>query len=693
MRILSTTLLSAQKSPSRTPAISLQARNLLHGVVDLLWERLYTGSEADCPHALTLPGDGSLIRLRITPAVDNRKLYRQRVINPGSDSDFNQWTYLNQYNIVNCAACSLGAEVSLFWIKSNGEINLLKSLDNGTTWQSIEYPGYSPTNDVSGLAAAYKPNGDLALFFTVNSVLYIIKRISGVWQSREAWDKTAGDLTGVTAYYDGDWKLLVCGRDTAGNFKVWSLVYGDGDEVSAGTWSNLKEIASAPADGAYEYNNLFLDKPDEYRCFYVEKFTGTESYSRPFWSHTLPDTSFLENRWREPVPFATESPSGLALAHHGTEAWLSMPSGVWRAGLAEESLDLSKDVLAVKAVNIPLSPGGIQGDFPFIVELRNDRGRYSQLLAQNSPLAIGCRIDFSPGYRTSQGNEYSSGLSFTLQAYEHTCSGGKAGLLLYAADGWTALENWIARYQFRWNKPDRYGDPVQEANIKEIITQILARSGLKLDVISQSTVAAGFCPDFTIHPGDNGKTVINRLLSFIPDVLFLEGDTAYLVDPLAADSATYSYFSPLEKGNSLISPLEKGGLRGIFHTILEGRYRTSNWKINRVRVEGNGVLAESFAWDEVQKQGDILEMVEDLNLDTAARAHERGEAYLRQAEIDSISGFIRVPVNCGQQLYDVVEITDPGAGLAASKRRILGITLTYLPSKGQYDQKLILGKV
>ncbi len=190
-------------------------------------------------------------------------------------------------------------------------------------------------------------------------------------------------------------------------------------------------------------------------------------------------------------------------------------------------------------------------------------------------------------------------------------------------------------------------------------------------MISQSTVATGFYPDFTIHPGDNGRSTISRLLSFIPDILFLEGNTAYLINPLDTDPSIYSY--------------------GSGHDILEGRYRTGGWKHNRLRIEGPGILTESFAWDEIKKQGDILELIEDLNLTTTARAEDRGDAILRKTEIEHLSGFIRVPVNCGQQLYDVIEITDPGVGLTAAKKRVLGIALSYLPKKAEYEQKLILG--
>ncbi len=661
MRTLTPLLLTAQKSDSRIPAVRVEAKNLTNSVVNLKWERLYTRSEDNGPHALTLPGDGSLLRLRITPPADNRKLYRQRVTSPGPVSDFSAWTYLSQYNILACAACSLGAEVSLFWVKGSGEIDHAQSSDYGAAWPVFDYPGYAPIGNVNQMAAAYKPNGDLALFFTDATCLYVIQRLSGVWQSLAAWDKTTGDLFGVATVYDGDWKLLVNGKDTAGNFKVWSVIFGDGDEIATGSWSALKEIASSPSDAGYEFTDLFLDKPDTFRCFFTEKYSGVAAYNRPFWSHTLPDTAFLENRWREPVPFETESEHGLALAHSGDYAWLEMPSGIWRASLWPQTLDLSPDILAIKSL-LDRDNGELT------VVLDNNSGKYnSHGTGDLSILETGCQIDFSPGYRTTAGNEYSSGLSFALQAFEYVNSPGRANLVLYASNGWKALENWTARGQLRWNQTPA------TTPVKEILAQVLARAGIKLNVISESSTVTGFYPDFTIHPGENGKATIKRLLSYIPDTLFLEGNAAYLMNPLVSDLAVYTY--------------------GTDHVIYEGRYRSGAGKINRVKVEGPGALADSFAWEEIQRQGDILEMVEDINIGAAGEALERGAAYLRQAEVESESGSIRIPVNCGQQPYDVIAIIDPGAGLAAAKRRVLGMTLTFVPAKGEYEQTLRLGGV
>ncbi|MHB8104661.1 MAG: hypothetical protein ACYDG5_03885, partial [Dehalococcoidales bacterium] len=93
MRTLTSTLLAAQKQGTSVPYIKVEAFSKIAGVDKYSWTRLYDGSENDYFHALTIAGDGSLIRARITPPGDAQKLYRQRVSNPGPGNDFSQWTY------------------------------------------------------------------------------------------------------------------------------------------------------------------------------------------------------------------------------------------------------------------------------------------------------------------------------------------------------------------------------------------------------------------------------------------------------------------------------------------------------------------------------------------------------------------------------------------------------------------------
>ena len=667
MRSLSATLLAAQQKESMTPCVKVRAVNKNSGVARQDWTRLYTGTEDEYFHGMTMPGDSSLVRIRITPVSDSRKLYRQRVVNPGNGSDYSQWTYTNQYDTVRAAAASNGAEASIIWIKSNREIRRIKSTDYGVSWGSPELIDYSPTTSIYGITATYKPNGDLAVFFADQSALYVKKCISGTWQAKAAWDKTTGDLSGASVIYDGDWNLLVTGKDSAGNYKLWSLVYGDGGDVTAGSWSALKEIAAAAGGGGFSYTQPCLDKTDACRCFFIEKYTGSEAYSRPFRSYAIPGTHFYEGLWREPVPFNLASEYGLAMAHDGEYAWLSSASGVWRASLNIETLDLSADVLAVRQETQP-------ADGYITVELRNDSGQYAAPGAGSlAALEKGGRLEFSPGCITAEGEEYSEGQSFTIESFEHTSAGGKASLIIRAGGGWSALHDWHAGHQFRWNKIS------DDDSVKDIMAVILARAGLKLTVITQSAAITSFYPDFTVNPGNSGRDIIRKLLSFVPDRIFIEGDTAYLLNPQSSDSAVYSY--------------------GTGHTILEGKYRQAAMAINRVQAEGWNtgagqiIIAESFNWDEIERMNDRPANIADKNLNTVVEAGQRGAAVLRQAEIQAEESSIVVPVNCGQQFYDVVSVTDARAGLNAVLKRVTGLALTYNPARGEYLQRLGLGRV
>lgn len=105
------------------------------------------------------------------------------------------------------------------------------------------------------------------------------------------------------------------------------------------------------------------------------------------------------------------------------------------------------------------------------------------------------------------------------------------------------------------------------------------------------------------------------------------------------------------------------------------------------------IITDSFNWDEVDRLYDRLEQIADRNINALDGAKARGEAYLRKAGIRAVSGYIRVPVNCGQQLYDVIDITDRLAGLDAAGRRVLGITLVYDTERSVYEQRILLGGV
>jgi hypothetical protein len=52
---------------------------------------------------------------------------------------------------------------------------------------------------------------------------------------------------------------------------------------------------------------------------------------------------------------------------------------------------------------------------------------------------------------------------------------------------------------------------------------------------------------------------------------------------------------------------------------------------------------------------------------------------------------ITVPANVGQELLDVVEVTDPRCGVTAHRFRVQNIITEYDRTRGRYDQTIALG--
>ena len=236
-----------------------------------------------------------------------------------------------------------------------------------------------------------------------------------------------------------------------------------------------------------------------------------------------------------------------------------------------------------------------------MVVLSNADGRYNTLPV---PLEPGCELALRFGYLTTAGYETGESLAYTLESYEYTSSGSLAELILYASDGWGSLGRWTARQQFRWNQSGN------EKCVMDILAFILARCGISLEVISSSADISNFYPDFTANPGIRGDTIVKRLISFVPDVLFMEGNRACLVHPQAGDAASYSY--------------------GSEHVVLAAGHGHKLGQFNRVLAQGQDsvaltpIMVEGANWDEVGRVGDNLVRDEDSNLGSVAPRPKHG---------------------------------------------------------------------
>lgn len=639
------------------PNVKVHVREKAWEVTRLSWSRLYAGEEPDFYHAATMPGDGSLVRARVEPT-DNA-LYRQRVANPGPESNYGSWwAVCFASSVSDIALCSRGATVVLIYVDTDQQtIYARESDDYGATFGDAVAVTTAP-NPVDWMAADINQSGTIALFYSVGAVVYVVKRSGGLWGTPSAWTNSATAITGLGCIYWGDWNLLVTGQNGDGNSQVWGCIYGDGYDQALGTWSVLREIAVAAAGSGVAFHCPTVSIPGVYRAFYVEAYTGTVAYSRPYRTHSLPTASFAANRWREPYPFNLDSTYGVALCYSSSHAWLARPSGVWRASLVEQPLDLSPDV---QALTLDLRPRG-EG---VRIELRNDDGRYyAPGVGEMSLLGPGAQIAVSLGYITAAGAETAPELTFALESWEHTSQAGSASLVLQGVDIWEVLSRWRARRQFSWSAGAK--------NVFLLLSFVLARVGVEYSILgSSSGTLSNHYPAFVIHPGESGRAATDRLLAMVSDALFFREGRVHSKNPTADEDSVYAF--------------------GGDHAIYSARYAAQAQSSNRAQVYGQGVLGEAFAWNEIEAVSDYLRQVHDLNLISAQAVVDRAATELRHQELALNRGHIWVPPNCGQELYDVIEISDARAGLSDALRRVMGIRVEYLPRQGHYRQRLTLG--
>ncbi len=651
MRTLPSALLAAQKSASAVPYLKVVVRDRIGGVRRLAFSRLYSGSEPDGYHAAAMPADGSLLRARVSGG----RLYYQRVSGPDAGSDFSSWTDLSASANAGVALCAEGARALLFFVDTDGvSLKVRESTDNGATLGAALAVA-TASGAALWLAADVKSNGDALLLYSVGAAVYSVKRTSGSWGAPVAWTNAVASVSGLACYHQGDWNAAVCGTSAAGEVFAWTCVFGDGFSQAANTWSALREVSRASAGSNVSFRAPFLSQPDTYRLAFVEKYAGSASYGRPAHAYSPSSADYASNLWREPLPFDLASEYGQAIAFSASAVWLSTPSGVWTASLTTPSLDVTADVLEAALDDRPL--GGRAR-----IVLRNDGGKYSSL---PTPLRVGAEVRVSPGYVTPSGAQASDGPAYWVERIERR-SGGEATVVLECRDACGLLESWRARRQYQW--------VAGEKNVFGILLFLFARAGLEFSSAGGSATASNLYPAFTVHPGESGLAAVRRLLAMLPDVIFARGEFAYLTEPLASEGADYAY--------------------GTEHALLSGRYVDGSVDANRAQVYGKNVYGERFDWTGVQSVYDRLDQVLDANLTTVAQAESRADAVLRRAAIGSAGGEITVPVNCGQELYDVVEITDAGAGLSAAKRRVLGIALRYSTgARPTYEQRIRLGGV
>jgi len=659
MKDLSGTLTAAQKKPDRRPYVEAKVYDFDQGIKRLSWERLYEGSEPDNHHGIAFDGQGSMHRIRA--AADN-KLYRQKVTSPDENSDYSQWTQLAADCQGPCAIAAYGARVYIFYRTTGNVLWKYYSHDYGQSWNNAQLVDYA---DVLSMAAAWWGTGNIVVCFAVKAGQQngIVLDSSDQSTTEHTWlgsvNHPFSTTLGIGASYTPDHVDIVIAALEAGDpYNLYGLYRQQFDNTY--TFSDVEPFITSPAgeDITYEYpdchNPASVQDYENTQLTAVEKYSGTTAYTMPLICHSVTGSAFSSMAFTEPKPFLNiTSNFGLRTSSTSDYWWLERPDGVWRAPRAAGTpLDLTQDILSLRAERGNL-----------VIELDNSSAQYSTPPAKRSEVVL------KLGYKTPSGDEAVEVGRYWIDSWEYSSTPNMSTLTLVCLDGWGLADKWTARFQMRWPADKR---------VWEIIQEIICRWGINLTSpggVPKSSAVDNLYPDFTIQPGTTGDAALRRILSFIPDSLIFDGNEAYVKDLRDDEASSYSY--------------------GAAHVILQGEYSEAV-SLTRARAigrddEDNRIVQDAFDWPNLELGIDNLEQSYDPNLQSAARAQERADAILRKESLRTQGGQITVPVNCGQELYDVITITDTRCGISAKKYRVLDIQTTLSLRQWLYQQRLTIG--
>jgi hypothetical protein len=620
---------------------------------------------------------------------------------------FDTWTSFRT-TTARCAIARYGANLLAFAVDSGTPTQIYKaeSSDGGATWGAWALL-CTAAGTVAHIAAASKTNGDTLVVFAVGATAYKIKRVSAAWGAITAWTNTAATITGLAAHYFLDFNLVIAGTEaTTLHPRIWSCIYGDGYSEAPDAWTILRSITEASAGAGVTYSAPALTYADTFRAAYRNAFAGPVAYDRHDLTATPDTADYVDNLWTEPRPFDLDHDYGLALAATATHVWATTPSHVYYAPLPT-ALDLTDDVLSCIAHDYPLDPRGA------IIRLTNHDGRYNNPGQDDlTALSRGARVNIAPGYYTPSGPLASDGPSYYIDYLEHTSTAARRELILHCLSTWGRLAQWKPGRSYRWAAGTR--------NYFQLISAILTKAGLAFSAFSGTTKMTDDYPDFAIHPGydpppyisgyrDTGRWVwranhliwipgppapiwtdplpqpeqdlpfttalsaLATLYSHLEDRVLAQQATVYNVWPQAADASVYSF--------------------GAAHPILAANYRHTATPNRFLAIGDADLAAESVDFATVDLLHDRPRVVHDKGMTTAADVTDRADREARDAEIHSRADTIVVPPHCGIELWDVVDVTDATIGLAAVKRRVIGITLDFdrASDSPTYHQVLTLG--
>jgi len=668
-RELSATLEEQQKwGLISWPVIQARIVKKWGDVIRYDFEVLHENWGADCAHTAVMPSDGSLIRLKRNNWGSGSGGGYQRITDPDQASDYASWDDPGATAVTGVASCSNGSEVNQFYARESGDIYHRQSNDNGENWGAWTNIDNAVGTYIEIMDAAQKSNGDISLIYLDANELYIMQRLSGVWQAREANPNTLGNKTGASIYYHEDWNIVIPFGPPSGVKGLIVCIYGDGERQALETWSDWEFIFTRSATDPFVYTECCVRRSDTTRLYFREQSTQEEETKYIFYSQMPPSAHFDDLMWLEPIPMQPRDDERVSFTLAGSYAWLTNTNHVYRALATEDALVLTARLLEVDSRDYPdIYKGSLK------VVIDNTGGWY------NDFDRLGQQLEVRIGYKTPAGDEYSLVPCRWVTKFKLIAppwyplrmiypSGITGTLKIETEDAWTFLYRYRTRRTLSWE--------ADEKSVKELLQFFIARCGLDFDVISQSDAVQNFKPAFTVNSGTSYRTAIKRLLKMVPDQLVFREAKVLLRNPTTEEAVDWTYHTTF--GTALL--------------VFRGKYGKTAQDPNRAEVWGDTFTKIAGNWPQIQMVRDRLSRVTSPDYPDLTRAGERAEAELRRAEIlTGGESEMNAPVNCGLEPWDIVQITDINAGVNAIRRRVLRIKSYWNARHWSYQQVIKLG--
>lgn len=598
MRQLPEALLEEQRKPTRQPAVKLEVQDYGHPQASsciqwqhLSWQRIHSNTAPRYYHGCCVTGNGTLIRL----LNNGVPILVQRTLNPGSaNPTFQNWVQIGSGPSSMPWQCAIASHGSQVMVVAMSTTNLMRieSNDHGATWGSwVTMTNARPCE--RGCAIAYKPNGDCAIVHasdvTTVKALYVQTRTNGVWSSGTGQRLGQFEIYWLSMYYDGDWNIIAVVLQER-YLRLVRMIYGDGNKVSAGQWGTDQNLglASARIDFSLEYqmrrqlgtgrtivrrgvvvqqglgrgltwwernaavmrammgetvdmSGPFVHKPSGYRAL-----LSVSRQNEPWVFAMQPGTEFIDGRWGTAVTIPTCSPWGMALASDSSYIYATQADEIWRAEVPSFWQPPTPGGGAGSKITIPSSRivRIIQDETAhqpsqLTVDLDNSDGYFNNPGSGTlSVLKRGSRVNLHIGYKTPEGEKLSEAGRYFIDSFEYRRNPNTSAFTIHCVDAWGLL------YAYEFDRPVEWNITADQYNCYQLIEQVVQAVGGTLTYKSRSSVITSLYPRMEVRPGENAASVLNRLLSLVPDVVYFFGLQGVIVYPLPTDSPVYGYKFP-----------------------------------------------------------------------------------------------------------------------------------------------------